>query len=146
MFHTNRSNSMAQGRRTRAQWRQLVEGFSGSGLTQACYCERHGISVTSFQRWRAQFRQAPVANPRQAEASARKSAPVRLLPAPCVRIEVASPGRICVRMGHHRPGVCPRRGLSREGARRATERLTPLRARRERPGHDQATNVRTYSE
>ena len=23
---------------------------------------------------------------------------------PCVRIEVASPGRICVRMGHHRPG------------------------------------------
>jgi transposase-like protein len=71
---------MAQGRRTRAQWRQLVEGFSGSGLTQACYCERHGISVTSFHRWRAQFRQAPVANPRQAEASARRSAPVRLLP------------------------------------------------------------------
>jgi transposase-like protein len=54
---------MAQGRRTRAQWRQLVEGFSGSGLTQACYCERHGISVTSFQRWRAQFRQHVQVNP-----------------------------------------------------------------------------------
>ena len=72
---------MARGRRTRAQWRQLAEGFSGSGLTQACYCQRHGISVASLHRWRARFRQAaPVAESQQAEANARTREPVRLVP------------------------------------------------------------------
>ena len=71
---------MARGRRTRAQWRQLVEGFSGSGLTQACYCERHRISVASFHRWRGHFRQALVADGARAQASARTGEPVRLLP------------------------------------------------------------------
>ncbi len=71
---------MAQGRRTHAQWRQLVEGFWDSGLTQARYCEGHGISVASFHRWRDRFRQVPVADGHRAEVSARTREPVRLLP------------------------------------------------------------------
>jgi transposase-like protein len=48
---------MAQRRRTRAQWQRLVEGWSGSGLTQAQYCRCHGISVASLHRWRERLRQ-----------------------------------------------------------------------------------------
>jgi hypothetical protein len=46
---------MAEQRRSRAQWRELVRGWPGSGLTQAQYCERHGISTGSLSRWRAVF-------------------------------------------------------------------------------------------
>ena len=47
---------MAQRRRTPAQWRELVRGWPGSGLTQRAYCERHGISVGSLHRWRERLR------------------------------------------------------------------------------------------
>lgn len=46
---------MAEQRRSREQWRELVRGWPGSGLTQAQYCERHGISTGSLSRWRAVF-------------------------------------------------------------------------------------------
>ncbi|UHD16877.1 IS66 family insertion sequence element accessory protein TnpA [Thiocapsa bogorovii] len=46
---------MAEKRRSREQWRELVRGWPGSGLTQAQYCERHGISTGSLSRWRAVF-------------------------------------------------------------------------------------------
>lgn len=47
---------MGAQRRTRAQWRQLVSNWPGSGLAQAAYCRRHGISVASLHRWREIFR------------------------------------------------------------------------------------------
>jgi len=47
---------MAQRQRSRAQWRQLVEGWPRSGLTQRAYCERHGMSLASLRRWREIFR------------------------------------------------------------------------------------------
>jgi transposase-like protein len=50
---------MAHRRRTRAQWRRLVEGWPDSGLTQVDYCERHDISVASLHRWREVFRDRP---------------------------------------------------------------------------------------
>lgn len=43
-------------RRTPGQWRELVHGWSRSGLTQAEYCDRHGVSVTSLHRWREHLR------------------------------------------------------------------------------------------
>ena len=46
---------MAEQRRSREQWRELVGGWPGSGLTQAQYCERHGISTGSLYRWRSVF-------------------------------------------------------------------------------------------
>lgn len=38
--------------RSRDQWRRLVDGWEDSGLTQAQYCRKKGISVASLQRWR----------------------------------------------------------------------------------------------
>lgn len=49
---------MGSRRRTRAQWRQLVSNWPGSGLSQAAYCRRHNISVASLHRWREIFRHA----------------------------------------------------------------------------------------
>ncbi len=40
-------------RRSREQWRQLVWGHRGSGLSVTGYCEREGISAASFHRWRS---------------------------------------------------------------------------------------------
>jgi transposase-like protein len=69
---------MAQKRRSREQWWELVRGWPGSGLTQAQYCERHGISPGSLSRWRDVFRRerdAGGGRPRVGIAE-----PVRLLP------------------------------------------------------------------
>jgi len=65
---------MGSQRRTRAQWRKLVSGWPGSGLTQQRYCHRHGVSVASLQRWRAIFRDENTGVEQPA------SEPLRLLP------------------------------------------------------------------
>lgn len=39
-------------RRTRNQWQRLVEEWDRSGLTQAAYCRKKGVSVASLQRWK----------------------------------------------------------------------------------------------
>ncbi|MBK1720505.1 IS66 family insertion sequence element accessory protein TnpA [Thiocystis violacea] len=69
---------MTDQRRTREQWRDIVEGFPESGLTQAQYGARHAISVTSFHRWRERLRQG--ADPRGPGALRNVAEPVRLLP------------------------------------------------------------------
>ena len=69
---------MAHRRRTREQWRRLVEGWSGSGLTQAAYCRRQGVSVASLQRWRERLRREPVAGTTPVGASC--DGPLRLVP------------------------------------------------------------------
>ncbi len=66
---------MAQQRRTRGQWRQLVEGCPASGLTQAQYCRHHGISVASLHRWRERLR-----GDRTVDAAPGAAQPARLLP------------------------------------------------------------------
>jgi hypothetical protein len=69
---------MAQERRSREQWRRLVEGWAGSGLTQAQYCERHRISVASLHRWREIFhRESGVGT---VPGGAGADGPIRLLP------------------------------------------------------------------
>jgi transposase-like protein len=68
---------MGQRRRSRAQWRRLVEGWSGSGLTQQRYCDRHGISPGSLQRWRRIFREQ---RDDDKVGSVAPSAPVQLVP------------------------------------------------------------------
>ena len=35
-----------------AFWRDVVKGWPRSGLTQAAYCRRRGVSVCSFHAWR----------------------------------------------------------------------------------------------
>jgi transposase-like protein len=69
---------MAEKRRSREQWRELVRGWPGSGLTQAQYCEHHGISTGSLSRWRAVFGREHQAG--GGPARSRAEEPVRLLP------------------------------------------------------------------
>lgn len=69
---------MADRRRTREQWQDIVDGWPKSGLTQAQYCARHVISVTSFHRWRERLRQG--ADPGNLQARRGVAAPIRFLP------------------------------------------------------------------
>jgi hypothetical protein len=69
---------MAEKRRSREQWRELVRGWPGSGLTQAQYCEHHGISTGSLSRWRAVFGREHHAG--GGPARSRAESPLRLLP------------------------------------------------------------------
>lgn len=70
---------MAHRRRTREQWRRLVEGWPESGLTQAQYCEHHNISVASLYRWREVLRRSS-GERRPAPGAGRADVAVRLLP------------------------------------------------------------------
>jgi len=72
---------MTQRRRTREQWRELVEGWPRSGLTQQAYCERHGVASGSLQRWREVFRQARARGHDQT-AEAVRLVPVQWVDAP----------------------------------------------------------------
>lgn len=43
-------------RRSRAEWKQLMEEHEGSGLTLAAFSEQKGIKKESFRWWRKVFR------------------------------------------------------------------------------------------
>ncbi len=72
-------------------WREHVEAWDRSDLTQAAYCAAHGLSTKSFYRWRH----------RQVEA-APSSAPLTLVPvkvgsaATGSLVRVHSPGGWCI--------------------------------------------------
>lgn len=42
---------MLKGRRSRSEWQAIMERYGGSGLTQAEFCEREKLSLTSFHKW-----------------------------------------------------------------------------------------------
>jgi transposase-like protein len=91
MFNPARTNGMAQQRRTRAQWRRLVEDWPDSGLTQEQYCRRHGISVASLHRWRERLRQERAVG--FGHGRAREAAePVRLVPVDLLAAQLPSAG------------------------------------------------------
>ena len=65
------------------RWNALLNDFRRSGLTQAAFCQRRGISLHSFRK---RLYQAPTpnptpANPRPADAAAH-FVPVTILPDP----------------------------------------------------------------
>ena len=39
-------------------WREQVEGWRQSGLSQITYCEHHGLNIKSFRRWRTKLQRA----------------------------------------------------------------------------------------
>lgn len=45
-------------RRTESQWRELVRRFEASNLSQAAFCERESLTVSSLQRWCKLLREA----------------------------------------------------------------------------------------
>jgi hypothetical protein len=62
-------------RRSAQAWRDVVARFAQSGLTEEVFCEREGIGVKLFHRWRSKRNSVP---PR---ASAGKAARVSSTPA-----------------------------------------------------------------
>ena len=42
-------------------WRQHIEGWSGSGLSQSEYCRRSGIALSTFQYWKRRLDRRPPA-------------------------------------------------------------------------------------
>ena len=48
-------------RRTAREWRALIVKFSRSGETRTQFCERHGLALSTFDRWRNLLREEPTA-------------------------------------------------------------------------------------
>ena len=46
-------------RRTRRQWKALLEQFHSSGLTKAAFCKQHGIATSSLIRWQRILEASP---------------------------------------------------------------------------------------
>ena len=42
-------------RRGRGQWQRIIAAQGSSGLSQQAYCSRHGVSYTSFCRWKREL-------------------------------------------------------------------------------------------
>lgn len=49
------------GRRSAGEWRALIREFSRSGETRTRFCERHGVALSTFDRWRSLLRREPAA-------------------------------------------------------------------------------------
>jgi putative transposase len=60
-------------RRSAQAWRELVTRFSQSGLTEEAFCEREGLGVKLFHRWR--FKRSSVTPRPPADKAARVSIP-----------------------------------------------------------------------
>lgn len=50
-------------RRTRDQWRELVEEYEGAGLTQEEFARSYGVKLGTFRTWLYRFRRARVSPP-----------------------------------------------------------------------------------
>ena len=45
-----------RGRRSRDEWRRLVERFEGAGLSQGEFCRREALNENTFRLWRSRVR------------------------------------------------------------------------------------------
>ncbi len=50
-----------QGRRSADEWRALIVQFSQSRKTRSQFCERYGLTLSTFDRWHSLLRQEPAA-------------------------------------------------------------------------------------
>lgn len=39
-------------RRSPAEWRELLSSYERSGLSQQAFCDRHGLALSTFCKWR----------------------------------------------------------------------------------------------
>jgi hypothetical protein len=91
------SRSNGPVRRTAGQWRQILTRFERSGLSVQAFCDREGLSASSFQRWRAKlaagrdsFVQLALPTPAEPRASDPESIPWN--------IELELPGDVILRI------------------------------------------------
>ena len=43
-------------KRNQAQWQKILHEYEQSGLTQAAFCDQHGITKSNFYYWRKKLR------------------------------------------------------------------------------------------
>ena len=55
-------NRRYQPRRSRSQWRVLIDAFARSGLSAKQFCTQHELRYSSFMKWRAHFNDATSAS------------------------------------------------------------------------------------
>jgi hypothetical protein len=75
---------MPRGRTLDLRWNALLNDFRRSGLTQAAFCERRGISIHSFRKhlYRVPASKPTPANHLSADGTTSGFLPVTLLPDP----------------------------------------------------------------
>ena len=76
--------AMPRGHTLDLRWNALLSEFRRSGLTQAAFCERRGISIHSFRKhlYRLPAPKPSPANPLPCDPAARSFLPVTVLPDP----------------------------------------------------------------
>lgn len=50
-----RTKRNVRGRRSVAQWRELMDRYQRSGESQAAFCKEVGIALSTFQLWRSRL-------------------------------------------------------------------------------------------
>lgn len=68
-------------------WRQHVETWQASGLTQAAYCQQQGLNPHTFNGWRRRFTATPTTSPGVIPIRVSPTAPA---PAAAVVLRLAS--------------------------------------------------------
>ena len=58
----SKRNRNYQPRRSRSQWRTVIEEFARSGLSTKQFCAQHELRYGSFMKWRAHFSDATPAS------------------------------------------------------------------------------------
>ena len=48
---------------SRSEWERILGAYEASGLSQAGYCRREGLSLSSFRNWRNRLGSGPCASP-----------------------------------------------------------------------------------
>ena len=99
---------MPRGHTLDLRWNALLREFRRSGLTQAAFCERRGISIHSFRK---RLYQAPTPKPTPANARSADAAahfvPVTILPDPIPATAASrQPLELCLNNGR-RIAVAP---------------------------------------
>jgi len=56
------STSGRRRRRNAGQWRRLIEAFEAGGESQAVFCRRRRVALSTFQYWRRRLRAEPSAD------------------------------------------------------------------------------------
>ena len=49
--------------RSRSEWERILGAYEASGLSQAGYCRREGLSLSSFRNWRNRLGGGPCSAP-----------------------------------------------------------------------------------
>lgn len=50
--HTDSTENKKRHYRGRQEWRQILDDYDRSGLTQAAFCQQHGLALSNFHQWR----------------------------------------------------------------------------------------------